>query len=547
MAKKTIIGIVILLVVIAAVFFFTKNSQPQVEYITQTVSKGTLKQSVDATGKIESADKIDLNFKITGRLSQLSVKPGDNVTADQVLARLETQGLQSKVTDASAKLAQEKADYEKLLAGASTADIQVAQDTVGQKSKALSAAQSDLTNLIITKDTELANLKDAAITDIGNELVTAQRALDEITDVLNEEGVESNLTAHGSSLLASAKNNQTSAQVELDSISLSSSTLNTNSANLYVENDLDRTKNMLGVVATALSDTLGVLNAALTSSNLTAATLKTLKDDIRAQQTLISTSQNTIQTAKAGWTNKIVYFIDQEALHQDAIEDAVSALQIAESQLVLKKSPPRQFEIDAAQAEVNRAQALLSLAMADLNDAIIVAPLAGTITKKNYEKGEQTSLTMPILEMIGQSKLQIEVDIPESDIAKVFKEQSVNITLDAFGDDEIFSGQVIFIDPAETVIQDVVYYKVKVELTDQDERKKPGMTANVTILSNVREDVLSVPSRAIKGNGDKYVEVLVNGVVIKKDVTTGLRGDLGTEIISGIKEGDEVITFVKEN
>jgi len=74
------------------------------------------------------------------------------------------------------------------------------------------------------------------------------------------------------------------------------------------------------------------------------------------------------------------------------------------------------------------------------------------------------------------------------------------------------------------------------------------MTANITIVTATTEDVISIPFRAVKSsNGDKYVETLVNGTSIRRIVTLGIRGDEGVEIISGLSEGEQVITFTPEN
>ena len=227
-------------------------------------------------------------------------------------------------------------------------------------------------------------------------------------------------------------------------------------------------------------------------------------------------------------------------------------LDVAASQLELEKLPPRQFEIDLAKAKITSAQASLNLDYANLGDNIITAPIDGIITKKNFNAGEQSSMSTPILEMIGESNFQIEVDIPESDIPKVKVGQDVTITLDAFTDDIEFAGKVTFVDPAETIISDVVYYKVKIQLDEENISFKSGMTANVVICTDKKENVLFVPARAVKSsNGDKYVEVVTSRRgkkvnVEKKNVTTGMRGDEGIEIISGLNDGDEVVTFVKE-
>jgi len=111
-----------------------------------------------------------------------------------------------------------------------------------------------------------------------------------------------------------------------------------------------------------------------------------------------------------------------------------------------------------------------------------------------------------------------------------------------------FEGQVILIYPAETVIQDVVYYKVKVELNESTYEIKSGMTANCDILTDHRENVLTMPARALQErNGRQFVRILVNGKPAERDVTVGLRGDEGEiEVISGLNAGDKVIILEKK-
>lgn len=114
-------------------------------------------------------------------------------------------------------------------------------------------------------------------------------------------------------------------------------------------------------------------------------------------------------------------------------------------------------------------------------------------------------------------------------------------------------GMVVDVEPAETEISGVVYYKTTVQLDLEEENAegvRPGMTANVKIVSNTKPGVLVLPRRAVLRNGREYVRVLTNekGAYEERDVTTGLQGDDGLiEIISGLKEGEEVVTFIKEN
>ena len=120
------------------------------------------------------------------------------------------------------------------------------------------------------------------------------------------------------------------------------------------------------------------------------------------------------------------------------------------------------------------------------------------------------------------------------------------ITLDAYGDDIKFNGKVTEIEKGETVIQDVVYYKVTITLDPTEQAIKPGMTANVKIVTAQKEDALSVPSRALIGNGHKTARVLENGELKEIPVETGLKADGGLiEIISGLEDGQEIVVSVK--
>lgn len=159
--------------------------------------------------------------------------------------------------------------------------------------------------------------------------------------------------------------------------------------------------------------------------------------------------------------------------------------------------------------------------------------------------------------MLAEGNFEIEVDISESDINKIAVDDKVEISLDALSEDILIDGKVSFIEPAQTLIQGVVYYKVKISFNDIDGIKnnlvsygsslKAGMTANVTITTERKDSVIAVPARAIiEVDGVKKIRLLENGEVSEVEVKTGLRGDEGlVEIKEGLQINDEVITFIK--
>ena len=230
------------------------------------------------------------------------------------------------------------------------------------------------------------------------------------------------------------------------------------------------------------------------------------------------------------------------------IEAKLSALDIAKAQLDQVKAPPREVDLASQQATVSRLNAVVEDAQNQLEKAMMVAPIAGTITAIHYEVGEQVPTGSPFLNMLTSLQYEVEVDISEAVIAKIKLGDPVEMTFDAFGAQN-YSSAMCFIDPAETIISDVVYYTVKIQVAGTDRPIKPGMTANVDIRTATRNNVLFIPQRAVVSVGKiNTVSVLKSkNVVEERMVELGLRADIGlVEILSGLEQGEDVVTFVKE-
>ena len=182
-----------------------------------------------------------------------------------------------------------------------------------------------------------------------------------------------------------------------------------------------------------------------------------------------------------------------------------------------------------------------------INDTALRSPIDGKIINVSGEIGEMIKANTPIITMISKDEFQIEADISEANIGKIEINQIVKITLDAFSDQE-FSGRIIQIEPAETVIQGVVYYKVTIGFDQINKNIKTGMTANIIITTDFRKNVLTIPQRAVsQKQGKKIVKIPDNKTFQEIEITTGLRGSDGTiEVLSGLKQGDKVITFIKK-
>ncbi len=214
-------------------------------------------------------------------------------------------------------------------------------------------------------------------------------------------------------------------------------------------------------------------------------------------------------------------------------------------------------QINAAKAQINQYQASLKTALTNLGYTKIIAPVDGTVISREIDLGSPVaaSFQAPELFTIAQdlTKMQIEVSVSEADIGRVEEGQDVTYTLDGYPD-STFTGKVTQVRLSPTTESNVVTYTVIVDVNNEDLKLKPGMTANVSIITDKSENVLCVPNMALKFtpdiNGPKYknqgIWILEKGKPKRIEIETGAYNDSSTEIISEkIKEGSEVILSIK--
>lgn len=544
MSKKKwyILGGVILLILLVLPQFF-KKKEPV--YTTAKALEQTIRQSVEVTGQVESADDIQLNFKNSGLVRTVNVKVGDKVKSGQLLAALRADNVGAQIADAQAAVDIAQSDLDKLLAGASSADLNITQEEVNSANLAYQTALSNLVDLESTRDRELANLKATAINAINEKVSVAQYALDIVEDAIIDSDADYYLYVFNQSTFSAAKVNYATAKNSLDNFYVvlgNNPDLNNQEVLLATLDNLDNVLNQTLVSVNTAFDTMLVTIENSTYTNTVIASFKT---SLNTQSAALSTAISAVQTASANLRTKDLYYQNQIISSNNSIQAALKSLDLAKAKLAYKKEPPRDFQIASAQANVRRAQANLNRYYSELGDSMIKAPVDGTVTKVNIDPGEISSLSNFAISMIGVSNLQVEVDVPESDITKLTINDPVEITLDAFSSTDKFAGVISFIDPAATVINEVIYYKVKVSLNEQNELIKSGMTADLAILTEQKDKALVIPSRAVVYKNDKaYVQVLVNNQPQEKEVEVGLKGDDSlVEILSGLQVAEEVITF----
>ena len=228
-------------------------------------------------------------------------------------------------------------------------------------------------------------------------------------------------------------------------------------------------------------------------------------------------------------------------------------------------------QVRGSQAQVAQKQAALRQAQVDLSHTVIRSPVAGTVISRSVDVGQTVaaSLQAPVLFTIAQdlSRMEVNIAVDEADVGRVQNGQKVRFTVDAFPG-ERFNGQVTQIRKAPLTANNVVTYSVMAAVDNPEQKLLPGMTANASLLTEERKDVLKVANEALRfrptQNGGAPVKTeirareagpglpgrvwrLVDGEPVSTALRLGVSDGKMTEVLKGeIAEGTEIILGMEE-
>jgi HlyD family secretion protein len=194
-------------------------------------------------------------------------------------------------------------------------------------------------------------------------------------------------------------------------------------------------------------------------------------------------------------------------------------------------------QIEAAKANVNAVRTQIS-------KTVLTAPFSGQIAKDDISIGAIASPNVPVI-TVSNNNLEIDTNIPEINVAGAKIGDNADVTLDAFGNNTVFPVTIISIDSTTSIVGGIPVYGAKLKFTTAESGVKPGMTANIEIISATHKNVLAVPISSVIQNNNNYFVVIDNGNSKKetRQVTIGLRDDKNIEIVSGLKLGEKVFAY----
>ena len=285
-------------------------------------------------------------------------------------------------------------------------------------------------------------------------------------------------------------------------------------------------------------DLLAELDPSLFQANVDQSTAK-----LNTAQASYAKATSTLNYKKNNYL-RYKHLYDKNYVSKDEVELAYANYQQA------------QAEVAAASAEMRAAKATLDNNMTNLGYSKITSPVDGTVISRAVDVGQTVaaSFNTPTLFEVAKdlTQMQIETSVSEADIGKIKVGQKAKYTLDGY-QDRTFEGEVTQVRLASTTTNNVVTYTVIVSVDNSEGLVIPGMSANVSIVTNNVENALCVPAQALKftpdTKGKKYENQGVwikTGTGLKRyDVTLGVSDDNKTQIISDeIKAGDKVVVGI---
>lgn len=221
-----------------------------------------------------------------------------------------------------------------------------------------------------------------------------------------------------------------------------------------------------------------------------------------------------------------------------SLDQATERLNSAKENLDLytKSSGPQNVEI--AKAQYQQSAANVELYKSQLNDLTVRADIAGTITEKNINIGEGASSSSPAFVISNTDDIKVDINIPENLLDKFQKGQKIDVSVQSITNP--LKAEVDIVHPS--IDSTTKNYKVELNLLDKPGGLKPGMLAKVNIEVEKKDNVLTLPNKAIvTENGINYIYSVKNNKIVKTPSKVGLSNDTTCEIQEGINAGDDIV------
>ncbi len=485
--QHKIISIILAVVILSGGYYaYGKliSNNGGIQYVFATVEKGALVSSISGSGQVLVSDQVDIKPKVSGDVVYIGVKEGQEVPAWTLLVQLDSQNAQKAVRDAQINLNSAKLSLDKL----------------NQSSASPEKIHEDSFNGISNTFLDLPTVISGAETIInGSTLSNNQSNKGFYTNFVYSYDQDT-----AALFVSAASNDYAAARSQYDDILVLYKNTSRFASSTTTLDLLNKVTDTAKSIAQALKSEQSLLDYLVDYVS---------KNSGKSLPALVSTYRSNLQT-----------YIGQVNGH---LSDLISI------QSTIKNTP---LDVSSQELSVKQRENALLDAQEQLADYYIRAPFGGIVAVINVKKGDSVSSGSSVTTFITRKKLA-QISLNEVDIAKIKMGQKATLTFDAIPDLTI-TGEVSQIDAIGTVTQGVVTYNIQIAFDTQDDRVKPGMSVSAAVITDIKQDVLLAPNSAVKSqSGAYYVET-----PLKQPVEIGASNDTMTEITSGLKAGDSVVT-----
>lgn len=505
------------------------STEGETRYVLAAVQKGAIISSISGTGQVSAESQVDIKSKVSGEATYVGVVNGQSVKAGALIAQIDAR-------DAEIALENAKLSLEKLIKPADASSILQAENSL-EDSKQSSVKAAD----------DLAKSYDDGFNTVSNAFLDIPDIMTGLNDLLNsyQSGSgylnDANVRVYG----------DTAMNYRNDAATAYSAAKNKYDSNLIHYKNLTRTSstaNIESLIAETYSTIKSAADAIKNSKNAV--------DFIRSQQTAGSRSDSTaVQNNLNSWTSKMNTHLLNLLSIKNSIENSKNEITSSARDIAQKTESLKKLKEGADPLDIRSQGLAVRQKEYAYQDYFIRAQFDGIIAKLNVKKTDSVSSGSVVGILITKQKVA-DISLNEIDAAKIKAGQKVTVTFDAIEELSI-TGKVIETDQVGTVNQGVVTYNVKIGFDTQDDRVKPGMSVSAAIITEVRTDILVAPNSAVKSqDGSSFVEIFdrnfledqtAQGVASltapqRQPVEIGISNDESTEIISGLKEGDKIVS-----
>lgn len=468
-------------------------------YTTDTITTGSVTESVSVSGFVEAKNTANLSFPTTGIVTDVMVQEGDEVTKGSILATLGSRTLVAQRNEAIATLQKAEAAYSELITGQRT-------EEQSQTNQSLTVAQTTYEQTLALEKQKVDNARSAllsngleAFAEDNNTRATAPL----ITGSYNcsEEGIYT-ITTYRSGAYSGYSYRVTGLENDADSAYIRQASP-LGDCGLYIQ----------FVANSDYGNTVWNIPVPNTSSE-TYTTLKNAYDlALQAEQT--------------------------------AVRQAKETLALAGTTATLEQADPTIFQTQQSQATIRQARAAIAAIDAQIAEKSIIAPFDGIVTTVDILPGE-TAGSAPIITLLAQDAFVLTARIPEIDITKVTPGQITETVFDAQAD-KTFIGETTFVSPLATEIDGVAYFETTITLEEVPDWIRSGLNADVDIIITTENDVLRIPTRYIITEGAQTSVLVLNpdrlkDEPVKTPIEVRFNGNNGYVAVAGLPAGTTVVS-----